>query len=1111
MLFTNFSQGELSEDLFGRVDLQQYFQGAARVENFDVIPTGGIEKRRGSRRLAKLDGDGRIIPFIITRDEAYLLFIQPGKMRIYQIKAGILTLLSTQENQLAEDGYVVDNYKTPQINGWTITAAAVKAGGRGYKNGEYVYLYNTQNNLAAIFSVSVAGKVETLTPASPYVDGAIDEEAALSGGSGYGCAAHITTEPVWRVDAVTIDAGGQDYAVNDIVSLAGAEYRVTAVTSDASGATVINGIVSEIEERQPLDYTADPAASGGSATGGSGTGLTLTVTSTAKIRVKSANISNPGSGYTDGDILRFVSTSHITVDFTASVMGTVESVTISQNQYFSLDIAGVQTPTGGSGTGLTLSLESERQVNSTLFDGHITPREGDQALVQYDETSGFSNVYYEYKDGQWQLMTTLTLWTSMDAILRIQYVQDFRRLYLTERSQRPKTLSISEDGVISIADIILNRTMEDVNNEESSGETDAKTYGQLFPPAQDDEVEAGLFQDAGLFPAAVTKFNGRVIFGGTDDFPQRVWASAPIDTDGAMKFATAKRFIMRSRQYHAMTGEASPEGYGYIIPDETEAITALKNLGSRIVLERNAFFYDDNTSEVLVTSVIDGRINLSGLRKTGQGLTEAEEKELNATLNDPQNGYQAKLDEVHHLHHDNDLSVNIYYSAFRIDIHIDEHGGPFQHSHQYDYGTPISQDPNLDLKTALYDWMIGNSYYWYPGMHEQAYRDIVRIRSTYMQYTFGGKVYRGMPATIESDIKNAYNYTDTPVFTFYADSYQVENTATADCGFTFEIGSDLNDRIQWITNKRNLIIGTENTEWMLNQDIDALNYQAYPNSRYGSADIQANTIGEAVIFFQYSKKAIVEYFIGQQDNYFRANDMAMMSKNMLRESQVRDFDFVSTPYTRILIVREDGAVMSLLYDRGLGVYAWTRITTAGRVRNLATAPSASGFDVIYLITERGGEYFLEVLDDTLEVYLDSYKEWDGNAADYGAGAVVLDAASGTVYPVASAPPPAAGQTMWVGYPFHAALKTLPILANTEMKKQRITALIFRFLRSYLPSVGSWAGGQLIKTDRITNKPEPFSGVHQIPFPGTWDADNQAELLHDAPFPVRILAINAEVQ
>jgi hypothetical protein len=75
MVITNFAAGELSEKLFGRIDLGQYYQGVSKLENFNVIPTGGISKRNGTRRLAELEGDGRLIPFIVDRKNPVMLYL----------------------------------------------------------------------------------------------------------------------------------------------------------------------------------------------------------------------------------------------------------------------------------------------------------------------------------------------------------------------------------------------------------------------------------------------------------------------------------------------------------------------------------------------------------------------------------------------------------------------------------------------------------------------------------------------------------------------------------------------------------------------------------------------------------------------------------------------------------------------------------------------------------------------------------------------------------------------------------------------------------------------------------------------------------------------------
>lgn len=214
------------------------------------------------------------------------------------------------------------------------------------------------------------------------------------------------------------------------------------------------------------------------------------------------------------------------------------------------------------------------------------------------------------------------------------------------------------------------------------------------------------------------------------------------------------------------------------------------------------------------------------------------------------------------------------------------------------------------------------------------------------------------------------------------------------------------------------------------------------------------------------------------------------------------------------ITRERGDIAALLYERGTGTFAWSRLSSGnGKIICAAVLPGADGNDDLYLLVERNGNSFLEVLQEAGDVYLDSWRKFLGVENDqYMTGGVIYDRLRGTVVPASSAPDYNVGDDMVFGFPYASVMRTMPVLTNDRMKQQRITGLAFRFLNSYLPKITSIAGGRAIQTDQITNVPRlPYSGVWKMPFPGTWDEDVQAELAHDEPTPVTLLALNAEVQ
>jgi hypothetical protein len=402
------------------------------------------------------------------------------------------------------------------------------------------------------------------------------------------------------------------------------------------------------------------------------------------------------------------------------------------------------------------------------------------------------------------------------------------------------------------------------------------------------------------------------------------------------------------------------------------------------------------------------------------------------------------------------------------------------------------------------------------------YTDDTIISAIYEQNT--PAIIRDM--IIEANIWDGYNHTWTALKNLYVEAYLPFKRVTVDesrvvmasDAFTFELASENNDASRWMVNNNNLLVGTENAEWVVPAGVTATNLQAGLNSRHGSTALQARAVGGSVVFFKSGGKGIVEYYIPEADSFFRSNNLAAMSRGMLEESAALDFDFVSAPNGKILIVRKDGTMAALLYDRSLGVFAWSRVTTfAGHtIVSVATMPGADGFDDIFLVVKRGSYYYLEVLEAGKRVFLDSYKLYaTADKANYPGGRVV-DVNTGKWWEVTASDLPAAGAGRYVGYPYESRVRTMPILANDQIKKNRISGLVVRFLKSALPLVTSIAQGRVVGTDTITGLSERldstgrFTGVHKMPFPGTWDEDVQVEFIHNEPVDCRILSINAEV-
>jgi hypothetical protein len=90
---TSFVGGEFSPKLFGRTDIAQYANACATLENFLIRPYGSVISCPGTEFIndtkyttsgsLRIYGKSRIIPFIFSRDDAYVIEAGETYFRFY--------------------------------------------------------------------------------------------------------------------------------------------------------------------------------------------------------------------------------------------------------------------------------------------------------------------------------------------------------------------------------------------------------------------------------------------------------------------------------------------------------------------------------------------------------------------------------------------------------------------------------------------------------------------------------------------------------------------------------------------------------------------------------------------------------------------------------------------------------------------------------------------------------------------------------------------------------------------------------------------------------------------------------------------------------------------
>jgi len=146
-LLRSFAGGEITPEMFGRIDLPKNQTGLQKCLNFMVLPHGPVARRPGTAWLNETKDSttiSRLIPFVYSASQAMMLELGVGYIRFHN---GSGTLLEA-------------NGTVTSVVGNTVTQTA-----HGYATGDWIFL-STSGAGGRFFKITVTG-ANTYTTADP--------------------------------------------------------------------------------------------------------------------------------------------------------------------------------------------------------------------------------------------------------------------------------------------------------------------------------------------------------------------------------------------------------------------------------------------------------------------------------------------------------------------------------------------------------------------------------------------------------------------------------------------------------------------------------------------------------------------------------------------------------------------------------------------------------------------------------------------------------------------------------------------------------------------------------------------------------------------------------
>ena len=225
--------------------------------------------------------------------------------------------------------------------------------------------------------------------------------------------------------------------------------------------------------------------------------------------------------------------------------------------------------------------------------------------------------------------------------------------------------------------------------------------------------------------------------------------------------------------------------------------------------------------------------------------------------------------------------------------------------------------------------------------------------------------HRGYPHSVAIyESRLCFGGTDTSPNTLWLsktnDLNNFQTGVEANASMRLTINSNTIDEIRWLCPSSDLVIGTSSNEWTLGSGSDQLavtptQLNIKRKSNYGSNKLQGVLVNASVLFFMRQSTKLREWLDQNTRGVFLAADLASFAEQAT-EGGILQMAVQTQPETIIWMVRNDGQLIGLTYEKETKTFGWHRHTFTGATAESVTVlPTSSGEDCIYVILKKADD------------------------------------------------------------------------------------------------------------------------------------------------------------
>lgn len=190
-----------------------------------------------------------------------------------------------------------------------------------------------------------------------------------------------------------------------------------------------------------------------------------------------------------------------------------------------------------------------------------------------------------------------------------------------------------------------------------------------------------------------------------------------------------------------------------------------------------------------------------------------------------------------------------------------------------------------------------------------------------------------------------------------------------DSALALTLNTTSQNPICWLFAQGNrLTLGTSESEWSLagNDDVGVSpkNVVIHQHGRHGSDGVMSLAAEEKVLYIERGGGRCWEFGYSIEIDGYRSRDLTVFAPHVLSEhGGALQGALLRKPDPVAVFVLGDGQLALCTYNSMHEVHAWHRWVTDGRVLAAAAMPDGTRGDRLFLVVERDGAAWIEVVDD----------------------------------------------------------------------------------------------------------------------------------------------------